>query len=260
MFALFAGACFLLAWMAAANACRVSANGWPAGEKCSFLKFAFDWQSLLAGLFAILAAGIGWVAISRQVRWADEQEQARVRRQHAAARAMLPLALAGLSDYQCVEALLPLYTGGAGERIFEPEGGWPRPEVPASPMEGLRAMVEAAIGLEGKAIATLLARLQVQASRLRSLAREFRRPETTVVRSNIEQYIVDTVELQARADALFLFARGDGDHLSIEVEPSEQRINSAAFSLGLYPGRFQGITDRIGRQYGPDRALNGDTL
>ncbi len=143
-------ACICLAWMQASAECKGMPATWPPSQHCEYLKFFYDWQQLIAGLIAIAAAIIGWLAINRQVRQGEEQERERVRSRHAAARAMLPLALSGISDYahDCADELVALYRQRDGEVIPKAQGLWPRPSVPAGPTGDLHNMVEASAPVE----------------------------------------------------------------------------------------------------------------
>ncbi len=95
--------------------------------------------------------------------------------------------------------------------------------------------------------------IQVQGARLRSLQRDLRPlGDSVVVRTNIEQYIVDTIEIYARGSALFRFARGDEDYLPV-ADPTIDSMHSAAFALGIHDA-FTEIWARIDRLYGEHRA------
>lgn len=188
-------------WIDASAACKGMPEQWLPGNKCSvILKFGYDWQNLLAGLSAIFAAWIGASAIARQMRQADEQEEDRLRRKHASARALLPLALSGLSEYaqECADRLTVLHYSAqtslaAGVKAFR------APEIPSTAVAGLQAMVEAASILEVPAFSIILSLLQIQAARLRSV-RVGSNPNnvgiTTV--ANVEQYMIDTADIVAR--------------------------------------------------------------
>jgi hypothetical protein len=247
-------ACLMLGWMQWASECKGKPETWDAD--CPLVKFLYDWQQLLAGLVAIGAAIIGWSAINRQIRQSDEQEQERYRRRLAASRAVLPLALSGVSTY-CVEALMPLFVQSSDERVLEPEKGWRPPDIPSSAIGDLRSMVEASTASVAVANATLLARLQTQASRLRSLGQDWGRPEAIVTRSGIEQFIVDTIEIQARANELFVYGRGQQDDVGGQDDPTLKQMTSAAFSLNIYPGLHPRIDERIDRLYGNRPTENG---
>jgi len=69
--------------------------------------------------------------------------------------------------------------------------------------------------------------------------------------SSVEQYIVDTIEIHARASALFRFGRGDTDEVPLDEPDLEQMFNSF-MSLGLMNGRFDRVRERMERQFGPE--------
>jgi hypothetical protein len=236
--------CLFLAWMTAVTECKGMPAQWP--ENCGFLKFLYDWQQLIAGFIAILAAMIGWFAIQAQVRQVEAHERELDRRRYAASRAMLPLALSGVSEYthQCIDALLALY--GESETIQKADDFTP-PPVPSTSTADLRAMVEACSAAEGATIAKLLARIQVQMAGLRGLQRDLRVSETVVTRKHLEQFFVDTIEIQARASALYRFARSDEDDFP-QGNPSRDMMVNAAFLLGL-DDSYTAIWERMSHQY-----------
>ena len=253
LLAIFAAQCLFLAWINAVGECKGMPAQWP--KNCDLLKFFYDWQTLIAGFLAILAAMIGWVAIQGQVRQVETHDREMDRRRYAASRAMLPLALSGVSEYthQCIDALLALY--GESETIRKTDDFAP-PTVPATSTADLRAMVEACSPVEGATIAKLLARIQVQMAGLRGLQRDLRVSETVVTRKHLEQFFVDTIEIQARASALYRFARGDEDDLPA-ADPTRDMMTNAAYLLGI-DDSYPAIWERISREYreGPDISTN----
>ena len=56
----------------------------------------FEWQTLVSGLLAVAAAGFTVRYLKKQISLSDKQERDRLRRQHEATRATLPLTLSGL--------------------------------------------------------------------------------------------------------------------------------------------------------------------
>lgn len=260
LLALLTTACFLIAWMQASFECREMPATWPDG--CRMLKFLYDWQQLLGALTAIVAAVIGWLAIHRQMQQAEEHERERVRGRYAAARAALPHALSTISEYTqtCIGRLIALHNARNGERIVSPPTGWTRPELDVDALIDLRSIIEVCDVLEGQVFSKLLARLQIQSARLRTLEQDLNHDQSVVVRTNIEQYLVDTIEIQARVNTLFSFGRGNIDHVPLG-DPTVDQMNSAAFTLKLYRGPEDEIRERIDRLFGPQRDLvSGDVL
>ena len=251
--ALFLAMWLAIGWMVASGQCvpNPASASWPVTTRCTLLKFFYDWQNVLAGFFAIFAACIGAFVINRQIRQADEQERERIRSRHSAARAMLPLALSSLVEYtqECADRLRALYDRRKGETI--PENELPLfkpPNVPTSAVVDLRAMIESSGSHEGRALAIVLSRVQVQASRLRSLTQKQSPASVTVVTaSQVEQYIVDTAEIFARASSWFGFARGDDEQPPFG-EPTIETMFNAQQGLSLFD--FDRVRERIERQYG----------
>jgi hypothetical protein len=244
------GAALLLAlgWFLASIDCNFGA--WPAvSTPCRLLKVAYDWQNIMAGAFAIVAALIGGRYIQRQINVSESQERARVLRQFTAARAVLPLALSSLSQYAQQSAMLlrGLHNRASGEAVpQEARQGIALPSLPDEATKDLRSMVEAADqGNVGLAIAALLSDVQVQASRLAGLRNE--RHDHVVVLAFLEEIIVNTAQIYARASALFDFARRRVDEVGIGELRAEE-LHSALRNLGFHDGRFDRIYETVSRR------------
>ena len=238
----------ILVWYQAAIDCKVTAAEWPK-DGCFFTKFVFDWQQLIGGGFALIAAAIGWFAINRQIRQSDIQEQERIRAKRAAARAALPLALAAIGEYaeDCAERLALLLPNIDQEALPE-DAEWRGPRLPTEALLDIRTLVETLPSKEGAAFAELLSKIQIQASRLRSI-RPSRLPNRVgiVVRSNIEQYIIDCAEIFARSGSLFRYGRGLVDEVPIDT-PTQDEILSALVQIGSLD-ELDRIRDRVQRYY-----------
>jgi len=74
--------------------CRIPADWMADPSQCWY-----DWQSLLAGLLAIVAAFVGAMAIYCQTRQSKIQEGARLRRRHNAVRHALPVNLSEILSF-----------------------------------------------------------------------------------------------------------------------------------------------------------------
>ena len=247
-FALFLGCWLIIGWMDWSFSCKPMPTAWPNGRYCEVLKFLYDWQSIIAGLFAIVAALIGGMFIRRQIELSDQHEKERLRRKHAAARAMLPLALSSLSEYarECAQLLRNIHIQSQGEAV--PLSALQNLKLPALPMDttnDLRSMVEASGPTEGRAIATTLSNVQVLASRLSSL--HIKSNTQVVVLANIEDYIINAAEIQARADELFDYARGETEDVPAS-DPSVDSLRRAIFILRFHETRFDRIRETITRR------------
>lgn len=218
-----------IAWIDASEACEGMPTKWLPGKRCLLVKFFYDWQQLLGGLFALAAAAVGWVAINRQVRQVDEQERERLRRRYDAARAVLPLALSSIHEYasQCAASLLQVHLGQARNTSVGVVH-WRPPPVPSSTMVELREMIEVSSPAQATPITRLLSRIQVQAARLYTMSCHFQQGAG----GGTMQYLGDTIEIAALASALFKYARGLEDSPSSD-EPSRDEMKSAAVELGV---------------------------
>jgi hypothetical protein len=250
-----AGIVLMIGWVDASLACREMPTRWAPGKTCELVKVLYDWQQLVGALVALGAAVIGWLAITRQMRQAEDQEKERLRRKHDAARAMLPLALSSISEYtqECTNALKAIYRTRQGKLIPKRDEKWEPPAVPIEATGDLRSMVEASPPSQGKATARLLSRIQVQASRLRTLAHDLLpNDETSVMARNIEQYLVDTIEIAALTNSAYNFARGADEHLPTE-EPTLAGMFNASMGLGIHHGFYPEVEEIIESQYGASK-------
>lgn len=249
LMALFAVAWFVIGWIDVSFDCKGMPASWPPGNKCGLLKFGYDWQSILAGLAAIVAALVGGYFIQGQVRLAEEQERERIRRKHAAARAMLPLALASLSEYAdaCARLLRNIHIQCSGSAV--PPAALQNlrlPDLPASTTADLRLMVESSGFVEGEAIAEILRNIQVLASRLRSLQGPHALGHVEML-DNIEAYMINAAEIKAQADELFDYARGRTNDVRLGP-PSVRALTGAFFSFRCYESRFDSVREAIVRR------------
>ena len=103
-----------------------------------------DWQTLIGGSFAILAAIVGWFAVQRQMAQVRELAANEIARKHSAARSNLPLALSALSDYAfaCAQIIRDCYGNMQGNHVANDYEVAEFPSPPAGSIEGLTAIVE----------------------------------------------------------------------------------------------------------------------
>lgn len=231
-FASFILAWFTIGWIELSTKCNPP--NYPSGNSCLLLKWAYDWQQLLGGLFALVAAFMGAHFIRAQTQLADEHERERIRRRHAAARAAFALTLSGVGRYsqQCATLLTTIH-----ERLRQTPAisssallaNLSRPPLPAEIVSEFKEMVEASDPLIGGSIADLLSTLQIQVARLETMFERSLGRITTL--QNVEGRIGDLTDLKARSDALFNYARGHSD--VPPTAPTERELQSARFLLNL---------------------------
>lgn len=171
-----------------------------------------DWQTLAAGVLALAAAAITAFYLRKQIGQSELQERARIRRRHFAVRSILPLALSALTDYAEGSAKTLIAVLGHAKGKMIPRGSLviEVPETPVSAIETLREMIEFSDDYTGSYLASLIAQIQVQRSRLVDL-REYLAPSASsraiVAVVDVEIYIFDAAVIHAVASQFFRYAR-----------------------------------------------------
>lgn len=217
--------------------------------------FANQWQTLISGGLAILAALIGAGFVYHQTRQASLFELGRLNRRHAAARSTLPLVLSSIMEYARTVArdLRRLYLAAPGNHI-EREAliAWEIPPVPQGETAALAEVIAAAANEVAEVIADLLGRLQVQAGRLRGLHADVvagtvgRR---NILKSEIDEYILDIADIHARCELLLDYARRDAE--AVQPAPLAADKLRALFLMGFHEGAFDNAKATITRR-GPN--------
>ncbi|HEX4180075.1 MAG TPA: hypothetical protein VHY32_04740 [Caulobacteraceae bacterium] len=187
-----------------------------------------DWQTLIAGVLAIVAAFIGGGFVWLQTQTVDRREQARLERQHKAALAVLPLAISAFVEYaqQCAVGLLPVLRSAVDEVVpVAARVAFVPPVLDSAVIPQLRDAIENAPEGFSDRIAALIAGGQVLASNLRSLP-DKTSPSTLVLKANIEEYIARAGIIFARGAALFEYARGKSGVVP-PANPSEDDVRAA---------------------------------
>lgn len=194
-----------------------------------------EYQTFVAGLLALLAAWWTVGAINRQIKQAEDVEQARQNSRRAAARAVLPLGLSAISQYatDCARILQNLIDKCVDETLPTKVDVPPFPAPPDGAIGSLKEMTEAAGPTERDTLADILGKTQIQWSRLSSLSNERRRHDSIIATSNLESYIIDCAELVARSSALFNYARRETEEFPSKAIYREQ-MTRAVKVMGLF--------------------------
>lgn len=210
--------------------------------------FLLQWQTLIGSSFAILAAVLGGLFIQRQMRHAEQIENARYARKFAAARANLPLALSGLSDYafQTAQTLKEFYSNLEGRHLRPDYEGPSFPSPPAEAIANLSAIVECAPNANAaETISDLLGEIQVANSRLRRL--HIRSERYGLFQSNIDGYVIDIADIHARISNMFDYARRESE--TIPAKPDLESVLSALNLLGFRETQFERVRSIVIRRY-----------
>jgi hypothetical protein len=210
----------------------------------------YNYQTLIAGFAAFAGAVLTVLVINKQIREASRQESERRRRQNLAARAMMPAALSEICFYseRCISLLRTLLPATGEHRVF---GHFNEvPAVPAEALFTLRQSIEFGDDRVAEAIADLIRKIQIQHTRIIGTKSRLLSPDETVLRTNLLDYIVDALEVHARASNLFRYARRETEHAP--AEPNSDNVKLSARNCGLWDDINSEIFGRIEKMYGTE--------
>lgn len=217
----------------------------PIANLSVFLEVVSDWQGLMAGSFALLAAAFAARAVVLQISSAETAEQARLvearalderntARELLAARSVMPLTLSVLGDYATAVARsahdvvrqMPGDSTLARHFITMPS----IPSAPASIIIDLQNLIRVAPAELGTAVADILADLQ----RVRTIA-ECSWLSSLIFRKRFETLIGRTAVFHARVEALYPYAIRQ-----VEEVPAAPQESHVLVALELW---FNGLED-----------------
>lgn len=208
------------------------------------------WQTLLAAGVASIAAVIAFRNTSRSLEHAASLEHHRRSRKHAALRALLPLALSELSDYaeRTARALEQLISKCVGESLTAKEA----PENlavlrPSEAIELLADFIEYSDSLDVSVLERTVAWIQIYDARLRGVVRDNRDTRTSrrVVRSELEERIIEAASIYAGAASAFEYARRREAMLPTTI--SWDDVKRALRNMGFFEDEFPRLHEALDR-------------
>jgi hypothetical protein len=193
----------------------------------------YNFQTLITGAMALVGAVWTVVTINKQIRQANTLEAERRARKHLVARAMSANSLSSLTAYseQCLTILSTL-ASATGTQTIEAVTMDEIPPIPSEALLTLGQCLEFGDEPIRKDIESLIHKLQIQQSRLRSLKSWLGDEDKLVVRSNVLDFKIDALEIYARCAKLFLYSRGQSDFKT--GEPTSDDLISAAQNCGFW--------------------------
>jgi hypothetical protein len=202
-----------------------------------------NWQTLIAGILALVGAGWTVRLIRAQIRQTADMETNRRIREELAARAVLPMALAALGQYarDCIKILV-IFVPGSGEQPAVTDS-LAAPRIPEGVIGPLQAVARFAEPPIRNQISVLLAKLQLQEGRLQSLVTRTieAMPERMSVNEG-EDSIIDAADLHACAGRLFAYAR---DTEGARKLCTAAELKNALGNAGVWPGMHDKVYARI---------------
>jgi hypothetical protein len=197
------------------------------------LDILHDWQTLIAGALALIAASLTIRAMNKQTNAAIDIAEKRRQSEERAARAALPLGLSDISLYskRCIKLMAAQAESYSLARLQFPDN-LEAPAFPNNSIELLQASARFATDGAGEKIATVLNVIQVQHARLISTLTKKRDGHGDVHQSEIVDAIFDAAELSVLVDELYEYGRSGRD----KIKPSREAISNSLHNAGVYDG------------------------
>jgi hypothetical protein len=177
-----------------------------------------QWETLLTGGAAVLAALFTIRKINEQIRQTGQLAADQRNRKARAARAMLPLALSEITEYAtaCINGLLALQPLFLDESALDRSpahsdlSSWTLPRLPENVLPLLKECIEYSDDRPAEAMRDMVRHFQVQNTRLIEDLSRLRLNDGVhlLLWQHIVERIQDSAELCARAAILFPFSRG----------------------------------------------------
>lgn len=199
--------------------------------------------TLVTGLAAVIAGALSIKAIRNQIEQVERLEVDRMDAKRTAARAVLSVTLSTICDYSATcskitHDLLPhCRRGRLPDEYKLPE----YPELPSSAISVIKEIVEYVEPQHRMVFAELASSMQVQRSRLRNVSKDFA-GGFGLKESDLLQYVVDALEVYARATALFDYARFEPKAVPKNIERGG--IVGAIHSAGIFSRFEQQIAEK----------------
>jgi len=221
--------------------------------------FLQNWQTLTAGLLALIGAGMSVAVVQSQLRQADDHFQDDKRGKAQATRAVAAMALAEISHY-AVEAckwaiLLPEDRTDITDALkADIEEG-----LPPLPKDAIGMLTEATKYAESedvKKIAELLERLQIQNSRMWSTRETVRgrelseRDNVTALSDSVPTQLLDAAVVHGYAGRLFAWAR-QREGIT-DARSDRETVSNALTVLGIDVAEYQEVWKLFNQYYPSD--------
>ena len=178
------------------------------------------WQTLagatVASVVASTAAYVAFHNTRRSIRNAEDLEKRRRSRKHAAVRAVMPLALAQVTDYaertaRALDQLVESCHGEALPPVTVPED-FLQP-LPSETLEAIADFIEFTDNVNVDLVEELVAWIQIHDSRLRALVERNRDPIRFILRTELMARVIDAACIYTAAAAVFAYARRRDEQL-----------------------------------------------
>ena len=167
----------------------------------------FEWQTILSGLLALAAAAITVRYLKKQIWQSEKQESDRLRRQHDAARATLPLTLSGLIGVmsgmlsELEKARIELKTKRV-VRNFDP---------PSPPTDAIAELQQIIVSTDKPSVVQPISEIIRQIQTLWARVQVLRNEKEQNIRAGLSievcEWIIQSAKIHALIESLFDYAR-----------------------------------------------------
>jgi hypothetical protein len=189
----------------------------PIASDSNWIK---DYQTLIGGVFALVAAAVSIHFINIQVKQAEFFRQDEIERERFAARPLLSFELVKLLEYSetCFRELRSVHEKliVSGKNEVELPLSVKTPALPDAVFEPLRQHLKFATPSAILVVSKLLRKLQIQHSRYRNLVTPNEHSVSESI-TNIHVYMADALEISTLSSRLFAYSRS-------EIEEVESKI------------------------------------
>ncbi|MEL6362709.1 MAG: hypothetical protein AAFR21_16660 [Pseudomonadota bacterium] len=185
------------------------------------IAWAFDWQTLISGLLALLAAFYSIIMIQKQIKQTHDQRQDNIGRRHRAIKAGTTLALDEIIQYaeDCFKLLGRNWNPGSGPNstVFPDVAGTDIPTFPYSAFDKVREAIETADKDDATVLAAFISYSQVHKARFEQMFDNSNETNGTIHLSvripDLRQRAFESAFLYGTASWLLEYCRGDPERL-----------------------------------------------
>jgi hypothetical protein len=174
---------------------------------------------MLSGMLALLAACITVFYLKKQIMLSEQQEADRLRRQHTAARATLPLTLSGLISTieKMLSTLNQSKSGLTITGLAEAEGKLATTkirkkfELPQMPVNAVAELQQIILTTDRadviQPISEIIRQMQTLWARVEKLRRPHELAESAALDVEVNQWIIQAAQIHAIIESIFRYAR-----------------------------------------------------
>lgn len=230
--ALFFGEVFNSAWPVLCNL-PIAAKETKDGVTWCAEFWINRYQTLIAAIIALAAAGISVLFVKRQIFLAEIQEVERYLRRNAAARAVLPLSLSSICNYAersaaVLKEMLDEFDAPRTTAWYREER---HPEPPTEAIAEIRELIETIEVSRSVGLSRIMQEIQVHNARVKGALRDRRFTD-----NDLREYILDAVEIYGRASLNFDYARGEVDYIRSSISNREVKSFCRILRVSMHDG------------------------